>query len=909
MLKKKAISTVKIKIKERRHAISAFAAPVIIMVIALAITGIYPFGDNQIAVIDMYHQYVPFLSELQYKFHNGGSLFYSWHGAGGFNFWNLLSYYGASPLNLLLILLPQSLLMEGVTFVLLIKIGLAGSFMFMYLKHSQKLVNGEGKIKSETETEETNYIEHGGIQSPWVMVAFSTLYGLNAFIMGYFWCIMWMDAVMLLPLCILGLHRLIEESKVLMYTITLSVIVFSNYYIAIMVCIFILFYYPVLYFLKVRGGGRKRCIRTTLLAAGCSIIGIAMSAVMLLPTYISMQSTYYIKSSLPESLSFFNAPLEVINQLLPEAQLTFREGLPNIYCGLIVVIMFSLFIWAEHISLREKLLNGIFLVFMFFSLNINTLDFIWHGFHFPNQLPFRYSFVICFVLIGIAYRTILGIDKFRPKVFITIAWAGAIYYLLVQKILEETLDSANTFFYVGITLLMAYCLSMLFYSKRRIDVKALVAILCILVCAEMSINVISSFDKVGNTSRTTYNENMKALRALAASTEEKSFARTEMDESVVLNCPALYHYRGMSQFSSTVNSNTTGLMEKIGLEGAPGKNRFNYNETDPVTNAMLNIRFMLTKDLELEDGDFVEIEKKGHSRLYESKYPLSIGYMTPHSIRTWDYNSDNPFENLNDYVRAATEGECRNVFKSLPYATVTSRGRTVSEEGYSTITVATDGADNGGVANVEYVAREAAKHYVFVEADNAESIYVKRENSVDDIAIQSDCGSIVNIGELREGESFRIEIEYEEDDGGTITAHVCTLDYEQWNRAYALLEDETINITKSSDTCLKGTIESAGSGVLVTSVPYDKGWTLKVDGRKKKDIELIGGAWICTALDEGTHEIELRFRPPGIIAGFIITIAAIAAMIAINELIRSRYRRFHEVESDCSKELENHLRE
>ena len=94
-----------------RHVYAAFFLPVLIVVLAFAVTGIYPFGDSQIAIIDMYHQYVPFLSELQYKLHHGGSLFYSWHGAGGFNFWNLLSYYGASPLNLLMFFFPVSLKM------------------------------------------------------------------------------------------------------------------------------------------------------------------------------------------------------------------------------------------------------------------------------------------------------------------------------------------------------------------------------------------------------------------------------------------------------------------------------------------------------------------------------------------------------------------------------------------------------------------------------------------------------------------------------------------------------------------------------------------------------------------------------------------------------------------------------
>lgn len=93
---------------ENKLIFVAFMIPVLIVLMAFMVIGIYPFGDAQIAVIDMYHQYVPFLSELQYKLQEGGSLFYTWHGAGGSNFWNLMAYYGASPLNLLLAIFPKS---------------------------------------------------------------------------------------------------------------------------------------------------------------------------------------------------------------------------------------------------------------------------------------------------------------------------------------------------------------------------------------------------------------------------------------------------------------------------------------------------------------------------------------------------------------------------------------------------------------------------------------------------------------------------------------------------------------------------------------------------------------------------------------------------------------------------------
>ncbi|MBQ4595813.1 MAG: YfhO family protein, partial [Firmicutes bacterium] len=561
-----------------------------IMVLAFAANGIYPFGEDQIAVIDMYHQYVPFLAELQYKLQEGGNLFYTWNGAGGSNFWNLMAYYGASPLNLLLALFPKKLIMEGVTFVLIIKVGLAGSFMALYLRYISR-------------------------RCDLITVAFATLYALCSYVMAYYWCIMWIDAVALLPLCILGLNRLIDDGRAVMYVVSLALVVFSNYYMAIMVCIFIMFYYPVLYFIKVRGGGVKKCAATTGKAVGYSLLGVVMAAVMLLPTYISMQSTYYISSQMPDKWEIYNDALDVINQLLPYTELTFREGLPNLYCGMIVVILLVLYALDQKVTLREKALNGVFMLFMFFSLNTNKLDFLWHGLHFPNQLPFRYTFVICFLLIGIAYKTFLDIDRFSIKHLWTILAAGTGYYLAAQKLMAKQEYDLDLFLYGGIAWLIIYCGVMILHRKGYFLKQTFPVLIAIIIAAEMAAGACISFKEIGNSYREGYFANSKDIIKLAEKTNEE-FSRTEMDYLYTLNSPAMYHYRGMSQFSSSINADTTYLMEKIGLDGSPGRNRFNYNQTAPPVNAMLNIKYLISKNEEIKDPDFKKVDTSGYSGLY-----------------------------------------------------------------------------------------------------------------------------------------------------------------------------------------------------------------------------------------------------------------------------------------------------
>ena len=113
---------------------AAFCIPVVVMIVIFAQRGIFPFGEQSFLRTDMYHQYAPFFSEFQYKLSQGGSLFYSWDIGMGVNFSALYAYYLASPLNWLLILCPKGLVIEFMTYSIVLKIGLSGLTFAYYLR-------------------------------------------------------------------------------------------------------------------------------------------------------------------------------------------------------------------------------------------------------------------------------------------------------------------------------------------------------------------------------------------------------------------------------------------------------------------------------------------------------------------------------------------------------------------------------------------------------------------------------------------------------------------------------------------------------------------------------------------------------------------------------------------------------
>ena len=65
--------------KERMPLIASFFLPFFILTVICIFHDVYPFGEQCILHIDMYHQYCPFFTELMDKIKHGGSMFYSWN--------------------------------------------------------------------------------------------------------------------------------------------------------------------------------------------------------------------------------------------------------------------------------------------------------------------------------------------------------------------------------------------------------------------------------------------------------------------------------------------------------------------------------------------------------------------------------------------------------------------------------------------------------------------------------------------------------------------------------------------------------------------------------------------------------------------------------------------------------------
>ena len=381
----------------RKYLALAFLLPFLGYSLVMLVSRYSPFGSSSILYSDMYHQYYPFFVEFRRVLRSGGSLVYNWHLGLGVDYLALIAYYVASPLNLLSVLVPEGMLLGFFSMLVPVKLGLSGLFFAIFLDR----------------------IFH---RRDWSLTLFSCSYALCAWALGYQWNIMWLDTFALLPLVILGMLCLLQRRRFFLYTITLFLSIASNYYIGLFTCIFValcFFSYEICY-----GKGFRRFWGDLGVMLLFSLLAIALTAFLEWPAYVALGTTNSSVNQFPTTFSLniaheaswmglLDAMRQVAGNTAGGLEPTFKEGLPNLYCGILPLLLVIQLFASKEIKLREKLCCLGMLLFFMLSFIIRQLDYIWHGFHFTNMIPYRFSFLFSFVVLVMAYRS-YGVSK-RPQ--------------------------------------------------------------------------------------------------------------------------------------------------------------------------------------------------------------------------------------------------------------------------------------------------------------------------------------------------------------------------------------------------------------------------------------------------------------------------------------------------------------
>jgi len=870
----------------------SFLMPFLLLASAFIVQGVHPFGSHMILTVDLYHQYAPFAAELRNKILHGESLFFSWNIGLGTNFWAIFANYASSPMNLLLLLFPQRYLSDGIAFIVCLRAGLTGLFFGLLLRD----------------------IDHR--REDLFLSCFSAMYALCGWVLAYFWNIMWFDAVMLLPLIILGLRYLMRDRKPFLFCISLFICIWSNFYSGFFVCFFLILYAPVCYVSVFQKLTLRNFWSSAWRFGLYSAIAGGMTAALAYPVWLTLKQASATGDPFPKDNTLTQNIFDFLGRFFLTSQPNIRDGMANVYCGVLILLLIPLYFLCTKIRLREKIAYGLIMLFLYFSFADRVLNFIWHGFHFPNQIPYREAFLMSFILVIMAYKVLRNLKSFTIHEI-----SASVVSVLAFIILYEKFGTGKeTILQMALTAVFVIAYGVIFRdiltkNKRKFEVQRWILsgiILAeLLVATQVTVGLVSmnesftGWDFYGKKSVEVTNF-IDRTQKDGKDGKDGLFVRAEMYPAFISDETALYHVKGLSVFSSTEREKFIIFMKGFGLHNNGINGLRNHGLTE-VTASLFGIRYLVALEASASvPGGFTPVPDTGDLTVVRNDSALSVGYMvSPEVLSFVPNNGENPFVYTNEFLQTLGVD---SVYGSevLTQGTLTNAvfASGNGQSGYQ-YTITSDKIPTE--INVNINARFKGSHiYLYLRSAKEATVTVTGTDPVTSQPVSTTqntrTGQIIDLGTYDPALQQTVKINWSSSPSGQVGLICYSLNDESYKKMITTLSKSQLQVTHLDTTHLTGTIHTDTNGVMLLTIPVDNGWTATVDG-KKTSIQNVGSALMAIPISAGDHTVSLTFVPEGFSLGLKVSLASLAVLILISGIpyameVRRRIRKGSEIPED-----------
>ena len=380
---------------------------------------------------------------------------------------------------------------------------------------------------------------------------------------AYSWNIMWLDCIMLFPLILLGLEQLVKEKKGTLYCITLGLSILSNYYISIMICIFMVIYViaqmtlnPPKSFGEFMGTGLRFAFYS-LLAGG-------LAAVVLLPEIYALQVTASGDFDFPKTFSSYFSIFDMIARHIGNVGTEIGlDHWPNIYCGVAVLMFFLLYLGSRKITFRGKgsvLLHVGSVLRQLFS-QCAEFYLAWVPLSQQPSLPsvlYLYCTDAVYVLPRLYSSGGYVLEIGMPGLL------GAVsFVLLAEKLVDNPEQYHFSVFYAALLFIAIYGGLIYLYHKGKWSLDAILLTALAVVAIEAAVN--TAVTSIPTTSRTSYVKDNQDVEDLVWNIKSDTFYRVEKTDRKTKNDGAWMNFPSVSLFSSTANASPVGFLPQDGV--------------------------------------------------------------------------------------------------------------------------------------------------------------------------------------------------------------------------------------------------------------------------------------------------------------------------------------------------------
>ena len=845
-----------------------FLISALFVMIGFIVIGVWPAGNGTVLIIDSLHQYLPFYTDYHEKLVSGDSLLYSFSAGLGYNFWATWAYYLASPVNFLLVLVPTANVCDFMDLVILLKIGLCGGTFTWYLYSRNRKAGA-------------------------FPAAFGAMYALSFFVIGYYFNLMWLDSIAMLPLIMKGIEQICglkamaqaplaadsgsegagswkrgirdDSSDGRLYGLALFYGLWCNYYIGFMLCIFAVLYFIVC-MISAGFASLKLFLARIFRFGWFSLLAGGMGAMVLFPAYRALTISESMQSNkFPGVIKFYDSFLDLVMAHfagIPPINIANSQVGLNAYCGVSIFLLVILYLLDRRIRLREKAAFFALTAFLLLSFSLNVLNYIWHGFHQQNGIPNRFAFLYVAVILVMCFDASADIPamslwKIIVSGAVPVVFALAVFLLRLGENYEGEAYGNETYI-VTLLLLCIYFGLLLIVRISRMKRQFYAFLLSGFLVVEAGASAVYGIICNDSVTRDIYLKDQASYKSLMAGIGDSSWYRSEVDAQRMRNVTMFCGGKALVMFNSTMQASVTDFCDRLGIEARTNKN--GYNGVTELMNDVLGIKYVLSAHGTGSSFYGMEpVTDDGNLTLYRNDDALAIGFLTNKELLDWDIEQGTPIEVQNAFVRLATGME--DIFRLDRYISL--------EDGVSNGIRIPDGKQvyiylPSRVKEMNLTTPEFHKTYA-TYTDHLYSVYSSDGNR---------------------DASFTVTLN---NSSGKKEASIYTCPDAAEKAVIEHLAAHQLENVRAQGHRLSGTIEAPEDAELLITVPYDRNWKCTVDG-KEVTADRIGSALLGLPLTAGSHEILLSYVPDGMKEGAILSLVCAALYLLSFETERRKKR-------------------
>lgn len=860
--------------------------PAVILGIAYMIFAAYfnnrcPEGESfSVLSLDLNAQYVYYYDYMYDVLAGDESLFYSWSRNLSGEFMGIIGYYLASPFNLFVWLLSRDCITEGLLFMMLAKASASGLTMAFLLK------------------------KHRGC-SDVTTILFSVMYALCGFFVVQTMNPMWLDGIVGLPLVVMGVERVCDKRRFVLYILSLVYVFVANFYIGYMIGIFSALYF--LYYLASGKSANKHIGEYcgAVLMYGCaSVSAILTSCFMIVPVYKSLSNGKFEFTEPDYSIAESFDIADIFIKLFPTTYDTVRmEGMPALYVGTLALVFTVIYFVTRKIPVRERIAGAVLIAFLVLCMYIRPVDMMWHGGQMPNWLPYRYSFLISFLIALFGAQAFDSIKSVRTKSF------GTAFGILLAMLLYADLNNGSEFyeqvFNIAIPLAVLGVICIIAYGFKVKPKLWVSVILCVAVCGECLLNASMSFCQMHKdivySTRESYTVNVsKNMREVTEQVHEQDsgFYRMEKTFHRCVNDPIALRMYGMSHSSSTLNSTALTLLKRLGFTSREHYSR--YDGATVLTDDIFGVKYILAKDERtLPYTEQLEVESVENIKAYVNSDALGFAYLADsavldllldeyivHDVTPVDENgepifeTEQPFLLQNALAKALVGNEQEDIF--LPLTDVEFDSENIRSGSTTDAHFSYRKRDEEDEAWISYTieaqADGAAYMYLPTIYERECDLYINNEYRGTYYLYEN--YSIEYLGNYKAGDTFEVKLKLRDNAVYFKEAQFYYADadaMQSFSAAMAQRNASTV-LERTSGDSLKLDVNAAEECVVFTTIPSEEGWTAAIDGKEVPIETTMDGALIAVKVPQGEHTVTLEFFPAGLKAGLLLTFSGLLIM-------------------------------